>query len=180
MTLEMLLIRAASLELHSEHPLANAVLEEAKIRGLTLLEAKMFTNVLGRGIHGMIQGTSMAVGNLDLMESLNVLGLDELKAEINQFAEQAKTPVYVAQGGQLSMIVAISDPIKTDAKAGMSALVKLGKRVILLSGDNRKTANAVAKQLGIDEVIAGVLPEQKQTFITALKAEGEIVAMGRC
>lgn len=175
--IELLLTRVASLELHSEHPLASAVLEAAKIRKLTLVEPESFTNVQGRGIVGLVDGTTLVVGNRELMKSQGIIGVDKREAAVSDFAEQGKTPVYVAHNGQLSMIIAIADPIKSDAKAAMSALVKSGKRVILLSGDNIHTARAVANQVGIKEVIAEVLPEQKQQHIIALQAEGEIVAM---
>ena len=174
---EQLLTRVASLELHSEHPLASAVMEEAKIRKLTLVEPESFTNVQGRGIVGVVDGATLVVGNRELMKSQGIADVDKREAEVSDFAEQGKTPVYVAHNGQLSMIIAIADPIKSDAKAAMSALVKSGKRVILLSGDNIHTARAVANQVGIKEVIAEVLPEQKQQHIIALQAEGEIVAM---
>ncbi len=176
-TLEQLLTRVASLELHSEHPLASAVLEEAKIRKLTLVEPESFTNVQGRGIVGIVDGATLAVGNRELMKSQGVTGLAMREVEVGELAEQGKTPVYVAQNGELSMIMAITDPIKADAKVVMSALIKSGKRVVLLSGDNLHTARAVADQVGIKEVIAEVLPEQKQQHIIALQAEGEIVAM---
>ncbi|MFT5236162.1 MAG: Cu+-exporting ATPase [Shewanella sp.] len=176
-TLEQLLTRVASLERHSEHPLASAVLEEAKVRKLTLVEPESFTNVQGRGIVGIVDGATLAVGNRELMKSQGVTGLAVRESEVGELAEQGKTPVYVALNGQLSMIMAITDPIKADAKAAMSALIKSGKRVVLLSGDNIHTARAVADQVGIREVIAEVLPEQKQQHIITLQAEGEIVAM---
>jgi Cu+-exporting ATPase len=176
-TLEQLFTRVASLELHSEHPLASAVLEEAKVRKLTLVEPESFTNVQGRGIVGIVDAATLAVGNRELMKSHGVTGLTMREPEVDELAEQGKTPVYVAQNGELSMIMAITDPIKADAKVAMSALIKSGKRVVLLSGDNLHTARAVADQVGIKEVIAEVLPEQKQQHIIALQAEGEIVAM---
>ncbi|WP_065188592.1 heavy metal translocating P-type ATPase [Shewanella woodyi] len=177
LALQQLFTRVASLERYSEHPLASAVLEEAKVRELVLLEPESFTNVQGKGILGVVDGCSLAVGNRSLMQNEGVSGLDRFDAEISQFSAQAKTPVYIAENGQLSMIIAVTDPIKADAKASMTALLQSGKRVVLLSGDNIHTAKAVATQVGIKEVIAEVLPEQKQAHIIALQAEGEVVAM---
>ncbi len=177
LALQQLFTRVASLERYSEHPLASAVLEEAKVRELVLFEPDSFTNIQGKGILGMVDGCSLAVGNRSLMQSEGVSGVDRFDAEISQFSAQAKTTVYIAENGQLSMIIAVTDPIKADAKAAMTALLQSGKRVVLLSGDNIHTAKAVATQVGIEEVIAEVLPEQKQAYISALQAEGEVVAM---
>ena len=175
--IETLLTSVASLEQHSEHPLAGAMLSEAKSRKLCLVEPESFTNYQGKGIVGVVDGLTLAIGNMELMKMQDANNMDVLKDAVNSFAEMGKTPVFVALEGSLTAVIAITDPLKPDAFDAISALKKSGKRVILLSGDNLKTANAVARQVGIEEVIAGVLPEQKQQHIIDLKSSGETVAM---
>ena len=175
--IDVLIKSVASLEQHSEHPLADAMVSEAKSRKLDLLEPEAFTNYQGKGIVGVVDGQNLAVGNLELMKMQSVSNMDALEDEVISLAEMGKTPVFVAQEGGLKAVIAITDPLKPDALEAISALKRAGKRVILLSGDNHKTANAVARQVGIEEVIAGVLPEQKQQHIIDLKSSGEIVAM---
>ncbi|EDP99901.1 heavy metal translocating P-type ATPase [Shewanella benthica] len=174
---EQLLLLVASLEQHSEHPLAQAMLDEAKTRDLSLVEPDRFNNIQGKGIVGIVSGVELAIGNMSLMVMENISAIDALQDEIETLAQLGKTPVYVAQGGRLVGIIAISDPVKPDAKEAIAALKRAGKRVILLSGDKQETVQAVADEVGIDEVIAGVLPEQKQAKIIELKESGEVVAM---
>ena len=174
---EQLLFLVASLEQHSEHPLAQAMLDEAKTRKLSLVEPDRFNNIQGKGIVGIVSGVELAIGNMSLMVMENISGVDALQDEVETLAQLGKTPVYVAQEGRLVGVIAISDPVKPDAKEAIAALKRAGKRVILLSGDKQETVQAVADEVGIDEVIAGVLPEQKQAKIIELKESGEVVAM---
>lgn len=174
---EQLLFLVASLEQHSEHPLAQAMLDEAKTRELSLVEPERFNNIQGKGIVGIVSGVELAIGNMSLMVMEGISGVDALQDEVQTLAQLGKTPVYVAQGGRLVGVIAISDPVKPDAKEAIAALKRAGKRVILLSGDKQETVQAVADEVGIDEVIAGVLPEQKQAKIIELKESGEVVAM---
>ena len=174
---EQLLFLVASLEQHSEHPLAQAMLDEAKTRELSLVEPERFNNIQGKGIVGIVSGVELAIGNMSLMVMENISGVDALQDEVETLAQLGKTPVYVAQEGRLVGVIAISDPVKPDAKEAIAALKRAGKRVILLSGDKQETVQAVADEVGIDEVIAGVLPEQKQAKIIELKESGEVVAM---
>ena len=174
---EQLLFLVASLEQHSEHPLAQAMLDEAKTRELSLVEPERFNNIQGKGIVGIVSGVELAIGNMSLMVMENISGVDALQDEVQTLAQLGKTPVYVAQEGRLVGVIAISDPVKPDAKEAIAALKRAGKRVILLSGDKQETVQAVADEVGIDEVIAGVLPEQKQAKIIELKESGEVVAM---
>ncbi|WP_394147866.1 heavy metal translocating P-type ATPase [Shewanella atlantica] len=174
---DVLLKGVASLEQHSEHPLADAMVSEAKSRQLKLVEPEQFTNYQGKGIVGVVDGFEWAVGNAELMKIRRVSKLELLEEKVLSLAGMGKTPVFVAKEGELKAVIAITDPLKPDALAAITALKHSGKRVILLSGDNLKTASAVAGQVGIEEVIAGVLPEQKQQHIIDLKSSGETVAM---
>lgn len=186
----------ASLEQHSEHPLATAMIQYAKASQIRMVEPSHFTNHQGKGIEGKVDGQHFAIGNLALMEKLGVLdakgefNLAQSKGHLSQtqhvnqtqrqtqdFARAGKTPIYVAKEGQLLAIFALADPIKPDAKAAITVMQQQNIRVILLTGDNEQTAQAVAEQVGITEVIAGVLPEQKQQHITQLKQQGFVVAM---
>ena len=175
----------ASLEQHSEHPLANAIVSYVKQASIPLPATEIFTNHQGKGIEGRVNYTDYLVGNQALMTAFKVPPLivlansnetSELDATAH-FAKQGKTPIYVAEAGKLVATIAIADPIKADAKEAISAICSQGIRVVLLTGDNPQTAQAVAEQVGIEEVIAGVLPEQKQQHIKALQQQGHVVAM---
>lgn len=175
----------ASLEQHSEHPLASAIVSYVKQASIPLPATEIFTNHQGKGIEGRVNYTDYLVGNQALMTALKVPPLtvlansnetSELDATAH-FAKQGKTPIYVAEAGKLVATIAIADPIKADAKEAISAIRSQGIRVVLLTGDNPQTAQAVAEQVGIEEVIAGVLPEQKQQHIKALQQQRHVVAM---
>lgn len=175
-----LLGEIASLEQHSEHPLAGAIVSYAKESLSQLPETQAFTNHQGKGIEGKVDGVSLAIGNLALMTALDIVNSDGSALDHSatlSFANQGKTPIYVAKAGKLVATIALADPIKTDAKTAISAMLQQDIRVVLLTGDNPQTAQAVADQVGIAEVIAGVLPEQKQQHIKALQQQGHIVAM---
>ena len=175
-----LLGEIASLEQHSEHPLAGAIVSYAKESLSQLPETQAFTNHQGKGIEGKVDGVSLAIGNLALMTALDIVNSDGSALDHSatlSFANQGKTPIYVAKAGKLVATIALADPIKTDAKTAISAMLQQDIRVVLLTGDNPQTAQAVADQVGITEVIAGVLPEQKQQHIKALQQQGHIVAM---
>lgn len=175
-----LLGEIASLEQHSEHPLAGAIVSYAKESLSPLPETQAFTNHQGKGIEGKVDGVSLAIGNLALMTALDIVNSDGSALDPSatlSFANQGKTPIYVAKAGKLVATIALADPIKADAKTAISAMLQQDIRVVLLTGDNPQTAQAVADQVGITEVIAGVLPEQKQQHIKALQQQGHIVAM---
>ncbi|MCL1088557.1 heavy metal translocating P-type ATPase [Shewanella profunda] len=177
---EQLLGAIASLEQHSEHPLASAIVNHVKPLVPTLPETDVFTNHQGKGIEGKVDGICFAVGNFALMTAFNVVASDGAALDPNatsHFSNQGKTPIYVAKAGKLVATIALADPIKPDAKAAISAMLQQDIRVVLLTGDNPQTAQAVASQVGITEVIAGVLPEQKQQHIKALQQQGHVVAM---
>ncbi|BDA61285.1 MULTISPECIES: heavy metal translocating P-type ATPase [Shewanella] len=175
----------ASLEQHSEHPLASAIVSYVKQASIPLPATEIFTNHQGKGIEGRVDGADFLVGNQALMAAFDVPSAEGVTGSSSgftveaaaQFAKQGKTPIYVAKAGKLVATIAIADPIKADAKDAISAIRSQGIRVVLLTGDNPQTAQAVAAQVGIEEVIAGVLPEQKQQHIKALQQQGHVVAM---
>ncbi|MBW0280910.1 heavy metal translocating P-type ATPase [Shewanella xiamenensis] len=181
----VLLGAIASLEQHSEHPLASAMVSYVKQASIPLPATEIFTNHQGKGIEGRVDGADFLVGNQALMAAFDVQSGEGVTGNHSgfaieaaaQFAKQGKTPIYVAKAGKLVATIAIADPIKADAKEAISAIRSQGIRVVLLTGDNPQTAQAVAAQVGIEEVIAGVLPEQKQQHIKALQQQGHVVAM---
>ncbi|NEY91552.1 heavy metal translocating P-type ATPase [Tabrizicola oligotrophica] len=171
-----LLAAAAALERGSEHPLAEAIVEGALARGVEVLAATGFEAVTGKGVRGEVQGRPAALGNAAMMAAL---GLDTTAAEARADAlrRDGKTAMFVALEGQLAGIVAVADPIKASTAEAIRTLHQLGLRVIMATGDNQRTAEAVAARLGIDEVRAGVLPEDKKAMIDALRKGGAVVAM---
>ena len=170
------LAMAAALERGSEHPLAEAILEGAKERDAKRLDAVEFEAVTGKGVKGLIAKQRVALGNLAMMQSLSVdtaiadEAADTLRAE-------GKTAMYIAVGGALAGIVAVADPIKESTAGAIRDLHSLGLRIIMATGDNQRTAEAVAGKLGIDEVRAGVLPEDKKDLVEELRAQGAYIAM---
>lgn len=172
-----LLSDIASLEQHSQHPLADAIIDKAKAEGVALIEPQSFTNVVGKGIIGTVNDSQYSIGNASLMQQVGVTNLADVHQQAEQFALLAQTPVFVARELQLIAIIAIADPIKPDAKQTVQKMHQAGLNVILLSGDNQQTAEAVAKQLAITTVLAEVLPEDKQMHVKQLQQQGEIVAM---
>lgn len=167
---------AAALERGSEHPLAEAIVAGAKDRSLSLETAEDFEAVTGKGVHGTVGGRRVALGNAAMMTDLG-LSTDEAEAEADTLRADGKTAMFVAVDGTLAGIVAVADPIKETTEAAIRDLHALGLTVIMATGDNRRTAEAVASKLGIDEVRAGVLPEDKQKLVEELRAKGKSVAM---
>jgi Cu+-exporting ATPase len=173
---EELLRLVASLEASSEHPLADAIVRHARDLGLPLGQAGEFQSVTGRGALGMVDGAALAVGNERLMADYAV-PVEPLQADAERLAAQGKTPVYVAIDGKLAGLLAVADPIKPTSKEVVARLKRMGLHVVLLTGDNRRTAEAIAHQAGIDHVVAGVLPEGKVEEVRRLQHEGAVVAM---
>ncbi len=173
---KQLLIFAASLEAGSEHPLAQAIVEAARTRNLSLSPLSGFEALTGRGVRGLVDGKTVFFGNARLMEEQGIV-LGELPARAAQLAEQAQTPMYLAVDGEAAGIVAVADPIKLDSKAAIARMHALGLTVVMITGDNRATADAVARQVGIDEVLAEVLPGDKAAKVAELQGRGEIVGM---
>jgi Cu+-exporting ATPase len=167
---------AASVERGSEHPLALAILKAAKARGLTPGEVVGFASPSGKGATGNVEGSAVALGNAVLMAELNIATL-ELDAAAETARRNGATAIFVAIDGRACGVLAIADPIKPSAKAALAALRAEGLRIVMLTGDNVTTARAVASQLDIDEIEAGVLPERKSDVVQRLRNEGRRVAM---
>ncbi len=171
-----LLQRVASLEAASEHPLAESLVEAARERGLELLPVSGFEARAGRGLTGQVAGRMLAVGNAGLMRELGI-GVAPLSAQAEDWAAAGETPVFVAEDGQAVGLLGIADTPRAEAAAAISAFHRAGLRVVMLTGDNRLVAEAVARRLGIDRVEAEVLPGDKADRVAALQAEGAVVGM---
>jgi Cu+-exporting ATPase len=167
---------AASLEHGSEHPLAAAITKGAKERGLALADVQEFQSVTGKGVSGIVQGKPAALGNASLMKDHGV-GLGQHAMRLAQLESDGQTVVCLAIDGRFAGLIGVADRIKATTSAAMTALHAAGLRIIMLTGDNRRTADLVAQSLGIDEVIAEVLPQQKREIVQKLQAEGHVVAM---
>jgi Cu+-exporting ATPase len=175
-TEDELLRIAASLERSSEHPLAAAVLEGARLRNIKLADVTSFQAQVGRGVIGIIDGQQGALGNARLMEEFRI-DLGGLAEQAERLRQEGQTVVFVAHRGALLGLLGVADPIKASTPEALRALRELGVHVVMLTGDGATTAHAVAKKLGIDDVHAEVLPDQKDRVIAALKSAGKIVAM---
>jgi len=168
---------AASLEAGSEHPLAAAVLAAANEKGLQLASVEKFEAHAGRGIRGVVEDQSLFLGNAKLMQEQGIALNANVETRLGKLAESARTPILLAAGERLLGIVAVADPIREDSREAVSRLHGLGMKVVMLTGDNRHTANAVANKLGVDDVLAEVMPADKHAKVTELQAHGEIVGM---
>jgi len=166
----------ASLERASEHPLAQAIVKGAEKRGARLEQVQNFESVTGQGVRGEVGGRKVAVGSRRFMETLGVVS-PALAERADQLRAEGKTAMFGAIDGRVAALIAVADPIKETTPEAVKALQKEGVHVVMLSGDSRKTAEAVGKQLGIEKVIAEVLPEQKSDVIQKLQGEGRFVAM---
>ncbi|MCS4555458.1 heavy metal translocating P-type ATPase [Shewanella sp. C32] len=167
----------ASLEQQSSHPLAAALQQAADAKQLARVDVASFSYQQGLGVSGVVAGSDWLIGNDKLLQAQSIQLSDAANRALAEAAALGQTPVLVAKDDELVALVAISDPIRSDAKAALQLLKQQGKRLVLLSGDNQRTADAVAKQLGIDQVIAGVLPDQKQAWVQKFQQQGEVVAM---
>lgn len=167
---------AASIEATSEHPLAEAILNSAKEKELPLLNNEAFSAITGKGVQTMIEGQSVVLGNQKLMTELKV-DLEVLRNKIQELTATAQTLIYLAIDKQLAGILSIADPIKEDSKQAINRLRDLGLKVVMITGDNQATAEAIAKQVNINHVLAEVLPEDKSKKVAELQSEGEIVGM---
>ncbi len=172
-----LLALACSLEKKSEHPLARAINERAQADGISAGEVDDFVALPGNGLSGIYEGSELCGGNANYIGSVAAVS-DEIRAKAEKLAEAGKTPLYFSRDGQLLGIVAVADVIKEDSPRAVKELQNMGIRVVMLTGDNERTAKAIGAQAGVDEVIAGVLPEGKESVIRSLKEQGKVAMVG--
>ena len=171
-----LLTLVASLEAMSEHPLADGIVRYAKLRAFALESAEGFESFSGRGAIGTVRGHALAAGNATLMAEHGI-DASQLRTRAESLAEDGQTPIYTAVDGKLAGLIAVADPIKETSREAIARLHAMGLEVVMLTGDNVRTAGAIARQAGIDRVVAGVLPEGKVDEIKRLQGEGRVVAM---
>ena len=175
-TQEELLMLAASVEKGSEHPLGEAIWAEATTRGLDLAEVAGFKAVPGHGVQAEVQGRSVAVGNLRMMEA-NGYSLNGLDSDLSRLQSEAKTAMLVAVDAQVAGVIAVADTVKDGSLEAIRELRRMGMQVVMITGDNRQTADAIAAQVGVDTVLAEVLPEGKSSEVKKLQEAGTLVAM---
>jgi len=176
LTVSEILPLAASLERSSEHPLAAAIVAAARDNDASIQEAAEFASVTGKGVTGTIGGRSVALGNATLMADLGI-ALGDLQHKADALRSDGATALFLAIDGKPGGVIAIADPIKATTPAALESLRNYGIRIVMLTGDNKTTAEAVARKLGIKEVEADILPQDKNRIVKKLKAEGRIVAM---
>jgi len=167
---------AASAEKGSEHPLGEAIVKRASEEGLTLEAVENFEAIPGHGIEAEVAGKDLLLGNLKLMRDRGI-ALDGLQNEAERLADEGKTPMFVAMDGRVGGIIAVADTLKPESKEAVEALHRLRLEVAMITGDNKCTAKAIARQVGIDRVLAEVLPQDKAEEVKRLQAEGKVVAM---
>jgi Cu+-exporting ATPase len=171
-----LLRLVASVEKVSEHPLAQAIVDGAQSRKIELTEVREFEAIPGHGVSAKVEGRSVLIGNLKLMNREKI-ALGDLEEKSKSLADDGKTPMFVAVDGKVAGIVAVADTVKEDSAEAIKALQGLGIEVVMITGDNRRTAEAIARKVGVTRVLAEVLPEDKANNVHLLQAENKIVAM---
>ena len=174
---EEMLTYAYALEKKSEHPLAKAILTKAQEDGVKELETEEFAALPGNGLTAVVQGEKMAAGNYNFV-STQATVTQEIREKAEKLAEQGKTPLYFAKNGEMLGVIAVADVIKSDSPQAVKELQNMGIHVVMLTGDNERTARAIGAQAGVDEVIAGVLPEGKEQVIRQLKEKGRVAMVG--
>ena len=172
-----LLAIAASVEAKSEHPLAKAIMERAKTDEIAAAEVTDFSAVVGNGLTAILAGKMIKAGNLAFVSKF-VKVSDDMRTKAVEFSKEGKTPLFFAADDRLCGIIAVADTIKEDSPEAVRQLKNMGIRVVMLTGDNEQTANAIGKQAGVDEVIAGVLPDGKEAVIRKLKKQGRVAMVG--
>ncbi|MDX9872454.1 MAG: heavy metal translocating P-type ATPase [Clostridia bacterium] len=175
-SVEELLQITASAEKGSEHPLGQAIVLSAQEKGLELFKASSFNAITGRGIEAVLNGRAVLAGNRKLMDERGI-SMTEMEGASDRLAEEGKTPMYVSLDGKLAGIVAVADVMKPSSRAAIESLHRMGIEVVMITGDNKKTAAAIARQVGIDRVLAEVLPQDKSNEVKKLQNEGRKVAM---
>ena len=172
-----LLAIAASVEAKSEHPLAKAIMERAKTDEIAIAEVTDFSAVVGNGLTATLAGKMIKAGNLAFVSKF-VKVSDDMRAKAVEFSKEGKTPLFFAADDRLCGVIAVADTIKEDSPEAVRQLKNMGIRVVMLTGDNEQTANAIGKQAGVDEVIAGVLPDGKEAVVRKLKKQGRVAMVG--
>ena len=167
---------AASAEKGSEHPLGEAIVRYAEEKNMNLINVEKFNSVTGKGINAVIDNKKINLGNVKMMEDLNI-SLDIVENKYEELAKQGKTPMFISIENELAGIIAVNDVVKESSKRAVELLHNLGIKVAMVTGDNKNTADAIAKQVGIDIVLAEVLPQDKSNEVKKLQAEGNFVAM---
>jgi Cu+-exporting ATPase len=167
---------AASVEKSSEHPLASAIIEGAKSYGLRLSDATEFEAIAGHGVIAQVDGRRVMLGNAKLM-AREQIELGELPTQAQKLADDGKTPMFVAVDGIAAGLVAVADTVKADSKEAIATLKRMGLEVVMITGDNERTAKAIARQVGVERVLAEVLPQDKAHNVQKLQLEGKRVAM---
>ncbi len=175
-TEDELLRLVASLETSSEHPLADAIVRYAKSRGIRVSPPEAFQSIAGRGVLGALDGMAILAGNEALMTEY-AIDVAPLRPDAERLAGEGKTPVYVAVNGTIAALLTVADPIKDTSRDAIARLHRMGLEVVMLTGDNRRTAEAIGRQAGIDHVVAEVLPDGKVAEIKRLQSAGKVVAM---
>jgi Cu+-exporting ATPase len=173
---DTLLALAAGVERASEHPLAQAIVQAAEARGISIPAVMDFDSPTGKGAIGVVEGKQVALGNASYLGEIGVV-TETMADAADQLREAGATAIFIGVGGRLAGVLGISDPVKQSTPEALAGLKEAGIRVIMLTGDNRRTALAVARKLGIDDVEADVLPDQKSAVVQRYKAEGEVVGM---
>jgi Cu+-exporting ATPase len=171
-----ILALAASAEKGSEHPLGEAIVQKARKEGLDLLDPKDFQAIAGQGIEATVNSRRVLLGNLRLMEEKKV-GLDGFLNKAERLSNEGKTPMFLAVEGKMAGIIAVADTLKENSKRAVEVLHQMGLEVVMLTGDNRRTAEAIAKQIGVDKVLAEILPEMKAEEVRRLQSGGKKVGM---
>ncbi|MBL7093857.1 heavy metal translocating P-type ATPase [candidate division KSB1 bacterium] len=167
---------AASAERGSEHPLGEAIYKSAEEKGLTISESTNFKAIPGHGVEALVNNVKVQLGNLKLMQEQNIR-TDSVKDQLVNLADQGKTPMFVAFDNKLVGIIAVADTLKEDSEKAIQTLHRLGLEVVMMTGDNKRTAEAIAKLVNVDRIFADVLPEEKANHVKKLQSEGKIVAM---
>ena len=168
---------AAAVEEKSEHPLARAIIRKAKEEKIEPEEVTDFSAVVGNGLKGVLRGNEIAAGNLKFIEKTAEIS-DDIRKIADELSKEGKTPLFFAESGSLLGIIAVADTIKEDSAQAVKQLRNMGIKVVMLTGDNEQTAKAIGKQAGVDEVIAGVLPDGKESVIRNLKRHGKTAMVG--
>ncbi len=171
-----ILTLAASIEKGSEHSLAESIITKAEKMGISTIPVQNFRAISGRGVEGLIDDRKIVLGNKRLITELNI-SINAYESEINKLEEGGKTVMMLSVNNKLIGLIAVADTVKDSAKNGIEALIRLGIEPIMLTGDNERTARAIAKQIGITRILAEVLPDQKEAEVKKIQAEGKIVAM---